>query len=499
MSNDGSNYSSQNRPYSYEKTHHTPSYPSRRRKPYAPRRRSSGGGNGKIWAVAVISLVLIAGAVVLGATLERGGVFEPKKIVDVPSDIQLVDENEGVSSALPLQGGITLLPLEKVKCQSYIVIDKVTGQTILEKNSTEKIYPASTAKIMTALLAAEQGQPDKKITASQTAIESLPSDASMMGLLAGEETTLDELMYGLLLPSGCDAANVIAEGISGTQTKFVEGMNSKASALGLEGTHFTNPSGLHDEALYTTSADLAKLSAAASKNAWYSRVVAATDHAYTATNKHSYDGWRIAANSNRLLDKSYLFGQEGMIISVTGAKTGSHSLAGFNLVCTATTRNGTELVAVINNIAHDQGRGANFLAPYMAALLNAAAKETEKGAAATYLTAGQALPAGLVHGKLPDRVVLVPERSYSVVGGAALPSDTDSSSENAEQATSPDGQNSPTLTVGAVTITFVPDAQYALKLKQLDPGEDKRVGCITVTDSDGNKLCEDILVRAKFQ
>ncbi len=490
------NYSPQ-RPYSYEKRHRpsTPTYSSRGRKPYTPSSRSSGGGGGKWFALILLALVIIAGAVVLGITLEREGVFEAPP-ADIPSDTQIIDENEGVSSAQPLQEGINLLPLEKVKCQSYIVIDKATGKTILEKNSAEKVFPASTTKIMTALVAAEQGKPTQKITASQQAIRSLPADASMMGLLEGEETTLGDLMYGLMLPSGCDAANVIAEGISGTQGKFVEAMNQKAQKLGMKDTHFANPSGLHDENLYTTSADMAKLAAAAARNAWYSKVVDSGDYAYAATNKHSYDGWRIASNSNRLLDKAYLFGKDGLIIDVTGAKTGSHSLAGYNLVCTATTRNGTELVAVINNVAYDQGKGANFLAPYMAGLLNAAARETEKGTATAYLTAGEPIPEELLMPSIPTRdIILVPERSFSAVGGTPLPVE-ETSSQPVTQAG--EGQK-PTLTAGNITLTFVPDLRYDLKLKQLDPGEDKRVGVITVTDENGNSLCKDIVIHAKYQ
>ena len=470
--------------------------PYKHRGGYQPKKKKSGGG--KAFLAIFLVLVLVVGLVALGAFIQKKGLLDFKApSEDVSSEMVIIDENEGVALPEPVQAGIEILPLEKVKCQSYIVIDKTTGKTILEKNSTEKVYPASTTKILTALVAAEQGTPDQKITASQNAIESLPADASILGLKVGEETTLDELLYGLMLPSGCDAANVIAEGLSGSISSFAAVMNQKAEALGCTGSSFSNPSGLHEETLYTTSADLAKIAAAASRNEWYSRVVDANDHAYKKTNKHNFDGWAITSNSNRLLNKSYLFGQEGMITDVTGGKTGSHSQGGFNLVCTATTRNGTELVAVINNIAHDAGQGAPFLAPYMAALLNAAAKEVESGIVTTYLSTDQLIPEALIPAELPERVVLLPGRNFSAVDGAPLPVETEETSSAGVVV--PDEELQRKISAGSVTFTFIPDKQYELKLKQLDPGEEKRVGVLSVTDADGTKLCEDILVHAKFR
>ena len=467
----------------------------RRRGGYQMKKKHSGGG--KAFLALLLVLILVVGLVALGAFIQKEGFLDfkaPQK--EVSSELEIIDENEGVSSA-PVRPGIEILPLEKVKCQSYIVIDKATGKTILENNSTEKIYPASTTKILTALVAAEQGTPDQKMTASQNAIESLPSDASVMGLKVGEETTLDELMYGLMLPSGCDAANVIAEELSGSISAFATAMNNKAETLGCTGSNFSNPSGLYEEELYTTSADLAKIAAAASRNEWYSRVVDANDHAYKKTNKHNFDGWAITSNSNRLLNKSYLFGQEGLITAVTGGKTGSHSQGGFNLVCTATTRGGTELVAVINNIAHDAGQGAPFLAPYMAALLNAAAKEVESGTVTTYLSTDQPIPGALIPLDLPERVVLLPERNFSAVDGVPLPTET--AEETSSGVVVPDEELQRKISAGTITFTFTPDKQYALKIENLDPGEEKRVGYLSVTDSEGARLCADILVHAKFR
>lgn len=135
----------------------------------------------------------------------------------------------------------------------------------LEKNADEKAYPASITKVLTALVALEKGNMDDLVTISAHAVK-LASANTKIGLKEGEVYKLLDLMYGMLLPSGNDAAKAVAEQVGGSEKAFAELMNEKARELGMIHSHFTNASGLHDDDMYTTARDLAILGAAAAKN-----------------------------------------------------------------------------------------------------------------------------------------------------------------------------------------------------------------------------------------
>ena len=135
----------------------------------------------------------------------------------------------------------------------------------LQKNADERAYPASITKIMTALVALEKGNMEDLVTISAYAVK-LSSANAKIGVKEGEVYKLLDLMYGMLLPSGCDAAKAVAEQVGGSEEGFAELMNAKAQELGMANSHFTNASGLHDEENYTTARDLAILGAAAAQN-----------------------------------------------------------------------------------------------------------------------------------------------------------------------------------------------------------------------------------------
>lgn len=135
----------------------------------------------------------------------------------------------------------------------------------LEKNADEKAYPASITKVLTALVALEQGNMDDLVTISDYAVK-LASANAKIGVKEGEVYKLRDLMYGMLLPSGCDAAKAVAEQVGGSEEGFAALMNAKAQELGMTHSHFTNASGLHDDDMYTTARDLAILGAAAAQN-----------------------------------------------------------------------------------------------------------------------------------------------------------------------------------------------------------------------------------------
>ncbi len=230
--------------------------------------------------------------------------------------------------------------------QAAILIDAGTGNVLFEKNSENKMYPASTTKIMTALVALDAVKNQEislsqPLTMSDAAYKTLDPDGSSIALKVGEAMTLEGLLQGLLIASGNDAAVTIAEGISGSIEQFVAKMNDKAKSLGLENTHFVNPHGLHDEQHYTTAHDMARLAQEAMKNDTFRSIVECAHIYLPATNMSDK---RYFINTNNLVSRMrypYYFYDKA-----TGIKTGSTDQAGYCLVSSAED-NGKSLIAVV--------------------------------------------------------------------------------------------------------------------------------------------------------
>lgn len=144
-----------------------------------------------------------------------------------------------------------------VGAQGAILMEAETGTILYEKNIHEKLYPASVTKILTCLIAAEQCQMDEDVVVSHDAVFSIPRDSSNIGLDEGEVITVEQCMYGILVASANEAANALAEHISGSMEEFVKLMNQRAAELGCENSHFVTTNGLHDEQHYTSPYDLA--------------------------------------------------------------------------------------------------------------------------------------------------------------------------------------------------------------------------------------------------
>ena len=160
-----------------------------------------------------------------------------------------------------------------------LLMDADTGEVLYEKCADQKAYPASTTKIMTALVTLETMEEydsplEQKVRVPEVA-EGV--EGSSIYLKAGEEISVQDLLYGLMLVSGNDAAVALAEIIGGDQEHFVEMMNNRAAELGCSSTHFANPNGLFDEDHYTTARDLAVISAAAMKNGTFREIVSTVD------------------------------------------------------------------------------------------------------------------------------------------------------------------------------------------------------------------------------
>lgn len=216
------------------------------------------------------------------------------------------------------------------QAKGAVVIDGGSGRVLYEKDCDARLPMASTTKIMTALLTLEQPDLDGAFPVDRNAIR---VEGSSMGLREGDTVTLRTLAYGMLLPSGNDAANAAAVRIAGTKEAFVRLMNERAAELGLENTHFMTPSGLDEDTHYSSARDMAMLAREALANPAFAEICGKSS-AKVQFGNPPYDRW--LTNHNKLL--KYYPG-------VTGVKTGFTGRAGRCLVSSAQ-RDGVELIAV---------------------------------------------------------------------------------------------------------------------------------------------------------
>jgi D-alanyl-D-alanine carboxypeptidase (penicillin-binding protein 5/6) len=218
-----------------------------------------------------------------------------------------------------------------VNARGAVLMDAASGRILWERNGDKRLPMASTTKIMTALVALKYGDPDEKIKvrANTTRIE-----GSSIWLEEGEVLTLTQLLYGLMLRSGNDAAETIAQAVAGDVDSFVDLMNRTARELGADDTHFVNPHGLPADDHYTTARDLAVITRAALEVPLFREIVAC-EHKVIPWRGHPYD--RAMRNKNRLLWE---------LPGCTGVKIGYTKQAGRCLSASAM-RNGMELIAVV--------------------------------------------------------------------------------------------------------------------------------------------------------
>lgn len=224
-----------------------------------------------------------------------------------------------------------------IGAKAGVVIGGDFGETIFEYNAHDKLPMASTTKIMTALLLCEYGNFEKEILVTK---QMVAVEGSSMGLLEGDRVTLHDLLYGIMLASGNDAANTAAICISGSVEEFVILMNKRAKELGLLNTNFVTPSGLDAEEHYTTAHDLAKLTFYALKNEEFKKA-AATYKATLCYGNPPYK--RTLTNHNRLLNE-----YDGAI----GVKTGFTKKSGRCLV-SAAEKDGKLAISVTLNCPDD--------------------------------------------------------------------------------------------------------------------------------------------------
>ena len=224
-----------------------------------------------------------------------------------------------------------------VSARSAILICADTGEVIYEKNADERLPMASTTKIMTALVAIENGSLDKIAEVDDSAVG---IEGSSMYLYHGERITLRRLLYGLMLSSGNDAAKAVAIHIAGSEDKFAYMMNERAEVMGLNDTAFKNPSGLDADGHYTTARELALMSREAMKNDVFREIVGSLSH---EAGNLSAGEVRWVHNHNKMLSR-----YDG----ADGIKTGFTKKAGRCLVSSAS-RDGVSLICVTLNCPDD--------------------------------------------------------------------------------------------------------------------------------------------------
>lgn len=223
--------------------------------------------------------------------------------------------------------------------EGAILIDSATGKILYGKNENKQLYPASTTKILTAILAIENCKPAEKLTASYEAVMSIPSGYSNAAIQVGETLEFQDLLDMFLIHSANEIGNIFAEHISGSIENFAKLMNQKATELGCKNTHFTNPSGIHDEKHYSTAYDMALIAQYCMKNETFRNTVSKQSCTVEATDKYEE---RYFKNTNDLLNPSSKYYYEYAI----GTKTGYTSQAKRCLIA-CSLKDNIELITVV--------------------------------------------------------------------------------------------------------------------------------------------------------
>lgn len=222
-----------------------------------------------------------------------------------------------------------------------LLIEANSGKILYEKNAYEKRYPASTTKMMTALLTLENCDLSEEVEVSYEAVSSVPYGYIDSKLQVGEKLTVEQLLHVLLIPSANDAAYVLGEHIAGSMESFCTMMNARAVELGCKNTNFVNGSGIHNENHYSTAYDLSLIAREVIKNEQYINISTKTSYTLPKTNKYDKED-RTFTTTNSLLRSSSMYYYDGC----NGIKTGYTDSAG-NCIVAGAKRNGIQLIAVI--------------------------------------------------------------------------------------------------------------------------------------------------------
>jgi len=265
----------------------------------------------------------------VAATLPPCGSPPVRTVPKLPSSLPLLVSNE---------------PAPPVTGAAAVVIDAETGRVLYDLHGHNEMPPASTTKIMTAILALQQLPDLQRVIVSDIDATTLVG-SSVMGLRPGVAISIRDLLYGLMLPSGNDAAIELAKAVDGDEGRFVQRMNSMAKALGLNETHFANPHGLDAPGHYMSAFDLAKLADFAMANPTFAQIVGTVDYHLAPPSDYNLH------NGNSMLQK---------YPGADGVKIGWTDAAGWTLVASAT-RDGHRVIAVVLNSSNRDADASSLL------------------------------------------------------------------------------------------------------------------------------------------
>ena len=258
----------------------------------------------KVLSVFLIMYVMIGSPLVTYATeIDYNAEAEARKSLEIQSN---ANENWPAGPA--------------IGAEAAILIEANTGTILYSKNIHEELYPASTTKILTCLIAAEKAKLDETVTFSHNAVFSIEPDSSNMGMDEGEQITVEQTLYGILVGSANEGANAIAEHISGTVDEFAKLMNEKATEIGCQNSHFINPNGLYSPEHYTSAYDLALIGKEFFKNEMLCKMSSTATYCIPPTATQPDD--IVVHSKNKLLpDREFTYDY------LVGSKTGFTSEA----------------------------------------------------------------------------------------------------------------------------------------------------------------------------
>ena len=273
-------------------------------------------------------------------------------VLDTPAHVVTAGSHEASNSQTPApqpstaaadstQSAVSAADISQpeVAAEGAVLLNAATGEVLYGKNQDQQFYPASITKVMTALVVLEHCNLNETVTFSETATTNLESGAVALGVSAGDQLTVKQSLYGLLLKSANEIGNGLAEHVSGSVSAFADLMNAKAKELGCKNTHFANPHGLNNENHKTTPYDMALILRAAVANDTFRKIDTTTSYQFPAIKNAAA---RTITMGHKMMYKTDSRYYEGII----GGKTGYTSKAGNTLV-TAVERDGVRLIAVV--------------------------------------------------------------------------------------------------------------------------------------------------------
>ena len=293
----------------------------------------------KVYKRKIISIMILICFILEGIVFGTTENIEDNPYIKQNLEYQLTDENGNL----------------KIYSEAAILIEQSTGEILYEKNAYDKKYPASTTKILTAILAIEKCNLQEIAIASETSVFSVKSGYTIADIQVGERFTIEQLLDVMMLQSANEAANIIAEHISGSIQEFANLMNQKAKEIGCQNTHFVNANGAHDNNHYSTAYDMALIANYCMKNEKFKEISKKMECSLPMT--ESWQEERTFKNTNSLMirDNKYYYPY------CTGIKTGFTTPAK-NCLISSSNKDGYELISVILHAeSTDEGLSARYL------------------------------------------------------------------------------------------------------------------------------------------